>query len=74
MLHIISIYFHQRLCVILTDYTYLKFHSQHPFPKIIFSIQECLGVLAARCVSCNCMTYFYCAPLQSCRRLYQLGD
>ena len=23
---------------------------------------------------CNCMTYFYCAPLQSCRRLYQLGD
>ena len=37
-------------------------------------IQECLGILAARCASCNCMTYFYCAPLQSCRRLYQLGD
>ncbi|RHP09945.1 hypothetical protein DWZ93_04905 [Dorea sp. AF36-15AT] len=35
--------------------------------------QECLGILAARCASCNCMTYFYCAPLQSCRRLYQLG-
>ena len=27
-------------------------------------IQECLGILAARCASCNCMTYFYCAPLQ----------
>ncbi|RGJ66402.1 hypothetical protein DXD50_03035 [Dorea formicigenerans] len=26
--------------------------------------QECLGILAARCTSCNCMTYFYCAPLQ----------
>ena len=37
-------------------------------------IQECLGILAARCASCNCMTYFYCAPLQSCRRLYQLGN
>ncbi|EDR46987.1 hypothetical protein DORFOR_01478 [Dorea formicigenerans ATCC 27755] len=37
-------------------------------------IQECRGILAARCASCNCMTYFYCAPLQSCRRLYQLGD
>ena len=36
--------------------------------------QECLGILAARCASCKCMTYFYCAPLQSCRRLYQLGD
>ena len=36
-------------------------------------VQECLGILAARCASCNCMTYFYCAPLQSCRRLYQLG-
>ncbi|RGS66842.1 hypothetical protein DWX78_14975 [Dorea formicigenerans] len=22
-------------------------------------IQECLGILAARCASCNCMTYFY---------------
>ena len=31
-------------------------------PKKI--IQECLGILAARCASCNCMTYFYCAPLQ----------
>lgn len=28
------------------------------------SIQECRGILAARCASCNCMTYFYCAPLQ----------
>ncbi|EDR48021.1 hypothetical protein DORFOR_00678 [Dorea formicigenerans ATCC 27755] len=28
-------------------------------------IQECLGILAARCASCNCMTYFYCAPPQS---------
>ena len=36
-------------------------------------IQECLGILAARCASCNCMTHFYCAPLQSCQRLYQLG-
>ena len=41
---------------------------------VLLLIQECLGVLAARCASCNCMTYFYCAPLQSCRRLYQLGD
>ena len=40
-------------------------------PKII---QECLDILAARCASCNCMTYFSCAPLQSCRGLYQLGD
>ncbi|RGY79359.1 hypothetical protein DXA18_12890 [Dorea sp. AM58-8] len=31
-------------------------------------------ILAARCASCNCMTYFYCAPLQSCRRLYQMGN
>ena len=29
-----------------------------------FHFQECLGILAARCASCNCMTYFYCAPLQ----------
>ena len=36
-------------------------------PKKI--IQECLSILAARCTSCNCMTYFYCAPLQSCRRI-----
>ncbi|RHN18286.1 hypothetical protein DWZ24_03480 [Dorea formicigenerans] len=28
------------------------------------SIQECRGILAARCASCNCMTYFYCASLQ----------
>ena len=34
--------------------------------------QECLGILAARCASCNYITYFYCAPLQSCRRLYQI--
>ncbi|RGK80105.1 hypothetical protein DXC93_13895 [Dorea formicigenerans] len=26
--------------------------------------QECLGILVARCASCNCMTYFYCASLQ----------
>ncbi|RGJ65358.1 hypothetical protein DXD50_06765 [Dorea formicigenerans] len=44
------------------------------FQKVFFLIQECLGILAARCASCNCMTYFYCAPLQSCRRLYQLAD
>ena len=31
-------------------------------------------ILVARCASYNCMTYVYCAPLQSCRRLYQLGD
>ncbi|RGN89706.1 hypothetical protein DXB36_11790 [Dorea formicigenerans] len=31
-------------------------------PKKI--IQECLGILAARCASYNCMIYFYCAPLQ----------
>ena len=30
----------------------------------ILKLQECLGILAARCASCNCMTYFYCAPLQ----------
>ncbi|RHS82487.1 hypothetical protein DW928_02100 [Firmicutes bacterium AM43-11BH] len=47
------------------------FHSRF---RLIYSIQECLGILAARCASCNCMTYFYCAPLQSCRRLYQMGD
>ena len=35
--------------------------------------QECLGILAARCASCNCMTYFSCAPLQSCRRLYPVS-
>ena len=34
------------------------------FQKVFFLIQECLGILAARCASCNCMTYFYCAPLQ----------
>ena len=33
------------------------------------SIQECLGILAARCASCNCMTFFYCVPLQSCQRI-----
>ena len=22
----------------------------------------------------QCMTYFFCASLQSCRRLYQMGD
>jgi len=40
--------------------------------ELSWLIQECLGILVARCASCNCMTYFYCAPLQSCRRLYQL--
>ncbi|RHA02275.1 hypothetical protein DW957_01130 [Dorea formicigenerans] len=44
------------------------------FSLLCYFIQECRGILAARCASCNCMTYFYCAPLQSCRRLYQLGD
>ena len=32
--------------------------------EVAARIQECLGILAARCASCNCMTYFYCAPLQ----------
>ncbi|RGN89672.1 hypothetical protein DXB36_11600 [Dorea formicigenerans] len=50
------------------------FQKIYIFQKVFFLIQECLGILAARCASCNCMTYFYCAPLQSCRRLYQLGD
>ncbi|RHV66146.1 hypothetical protein DXB15_13260 [Roseburia sp. OM02-15] len=27
------------------------------------SVQECSGILVARCASCNCMTYFNCAPL-----------
>ncbi|RGZ99038.1 hypothetical protein DW957_10930 [Dorea formicigenerans] len=31
---------------------------------LVSLVQECLGILAARCASCNCMTYFYCAPLQ----------
>ena len=48
------------------------------FPMILYTeirqIQECFGILAARCASCSCMTYFYCPPLQSCRRLYQLRD
>ena len=43
-----------------------------PYIRISQEIQECLGILAARCASCNCMTYFSCAPLQSCRRLYLL--
>ncbi|RGR57509.1 hypothetical protein DWY33_11645 [Dorea formicigenerans] len=30
----------------------------------ILKLQECLGILATRCASCNCMTYFYCTPLQ----------
>ncbi|RGR57402.1 hypothetical protein DWY33_11925 [Dorea formicigenerans] len=53
----------------------IRYSSTQEYPGGIFSslIQECLGILAARCASCNCMTYFYCAPLQSCRRLYQLG-
>ena len=48
--------------------------KRHLPPKVSFSLplfcfrllpfQECLGILAARCASCNCMTYFYCAPLQ----------
>ena len=47
----------------------------HPHSRFFLPyIQECLGILAARCASCNCMTYFYRAPLQSCRRLYQMGD
>ncbi|RGS70869.1 hypothetical protein DWX78_06645 [Dorea formicigenerans] len=37
--------------------------------EVAARIQECLGILAARCASCNCMTYFYCAPLQSCRSI-----
>ncbi|RHA72044.1 hypothetical protein DW924_01645 [Dorea formicigenerans] len=56
---------------------FLKFHVRTCLFFVSFDviqIQECLGILAARCASCNCMTYFYCAPPQSCRRLYQLGD
>ena len=55
----------------MISYVFLK-SASHNF--ISYFIQECLGILAARCASCNCMTYFYCAPLQSCRRLYQMGD
>ena len=36
----------------------------HIFTTNSWKIQECLGILVARCASCNCMTYFYCAPLQ----------
>ena len=46
---------------------FLKFHVRTCLFFISFDviqIQECLGILAARCASCNCMTYFYCAPLQ----------
>ncbi|RGS69992.1 hypothetical protein DW658_07040 [Dorea formicigenerans] len=38
-----------------------------PLPLFCFHLlpfQECLSILAAKCASCNCMTYFYCAPLQ----------
>ncbi|EDR47210.1 hypothetical protein DORFOR_01702 [Dorea formicigenerans ATCC 27755] len=52
----------------------LREPGNNPSSLSSFIIQECLGILAARCASCNCMTYFYCAPLQSCRRLYQLGN
>ncbi|RHC06059.1 hypothetical protein DW860_10610 [Dorea formicigenerans] len=50
------------------------YHIRHLLFHFSSRFQECLGILAARCASCNCMTYFYCAPLQSCRRLYQLED
>ncbi|RGZ97741.1 hypothetical protein DW957_13755 [Dorea formicigenerans] len=45
----------------MISYVFLK-SASHNF--ISYFIQECLGILAARCASCNCMTYFYCAPLQ----------
>ena len=43
------------------------------------SFQECLGILAARCASCNCMTYFYCAhraflPVLYIRHTLLYGD
>ncbi|MBD8930971.1 MAG: hypothetical protein EGQ79_02350 [Ruminococcus sp.] len=62
--------------VIITSITAIKNASTFFFIESLLCsiIQECLGILAARCTSCNCMTYFYCAPLQSCRRLYQLRD
>jgi len=34
------------------------------FFDLLFNIQECLGILVARCASCNCMPYFNCVPLQ----------
>ena len=57
------------------DTFFLSEKAAVPHPRSRFFlpyIQECLGILVARCASCNCMTYFYCAPLQSCRRLYQI--
>ena len=56
------------------DYQSLFIDISLPWSDDNTSVQECRGILAARCASCNCMTYFSCAPLQSCRRLYQLGD
>ncbi|RGS71492.1 hypothetical protein DWX78_05270 [Dorea formicigenerans] len=57
----------------------LQYRKEHLPKNLHFSESVLLNsrmprILAARCASCNCMTYFYCAPLQSCRRLYQLGD
>ena len=65
-----------RNLLVLSFWGFEKISSGVPSSIILPSsiIQECLGILAARCASCNCMTYCYCAPLQSCRRLYQLGD
>ena len=56
------------------DYQSLFIDISLPWSDDNTSVQECRGILAARCASCNCMTYFSCAPLQSCRRLYRLGD
>ncbi|RHV02528.1 hypothetical protein DXB97_11955 [Firmicutes bacterium OM07-11] len=61
--------------VITANITVIKNTANFFIESLLYLIiQECLSILAARCTSCNCMTYFYCAPLQSCRRLYQLGD
>ena len=54
------------------DYQSLFIDISLPWSDDNTSVQECRGILAARCASCNCMTYFSCAPLQSCRRLYRL--
>ena len=52
--------------------TNTNFHFNVP-SFLNFKYQECLSILAARCASCECRTYFSCAPLQSCQRLCQMG-
>ena len=55
--------FHVFLCLCLY-LTTSHFHICNREGYLLIFFQECLGILAARCASCNCMTYFYCAPLQ----------